>query len=1122
MLLLSLHRLRLRYPNTSAPVLLPRPRRPFHRTTPRLNKDKEGRRRPALGIRREDPARIWERRCPLTPEAVERLVHEDGVDVYVQPCERRVWKDGEFVKAGAKIHPTLSPADIILGIKETPLEEVLISPAPSSSSSHSNNMNTLRPRTHIMFSHTHKGQTYNTPLLSKFLASPSQSVEKTKTLATLIDWELLTDPNGKRTVGFGWFAGVAGALEGLVSTAHLHLNLGVASPFLGTPRPHTAPLPSLLSSLRNIGELIARDGTPRSMGPFIIVVTGSGQVSAGALHLLRETLPIQDVTVESLPRLIRDPDTSLDKIYLLHATQETYLFNRTTGERADRQSYYANPANFESRFHELIAPYMTLLINGVGWTPESPRLMSIEQTAAALARVWELQQELQNGNGNEQRGSLDADSDSYSGLSPRDVMKGRCQSYADVSCDIEGGLGFLTHASTLSQPSFTIDLQSSFPNLLLPPSPSPLPQLQMMSVDILPTALPLEASESFSKGIVPYVRNVANRYRYANVSTSTTSWQDGKTVEQLDENAEGTEIHAALERATIASEGKLRKRHVWLQGMVDVYRARSLSSSESAGSTSASDAGRTPANSTAAWSSSSSSQVQAAIPPRKRILLLGSGMVAGPAVEGICRRGDVELIVASDQPSRNTFLCNATPVTIDMSQRDKVGELIQNADVVISLLPVPLHPAVAELCIEHGRHLVTASYISPAMRALHDRAINSGVLLLNEIGLDPGIDHCSALSLLASLRKQKKKVVSFTSFCGGLPAPECADVPLKYKFSWSPRGVLSAALNGAQFLVYGKVQNVSSDDLLRSNIPQLPISDVLQLEGLPNRDSLSYSTTYDLHKSQGLRTLFRGTLRYPGFSSLLHSFKHLGLLDTEDTARKLQIHSYSDLIRASVEDLTGVAINANDSASFTSAIRDLIRSNNNESEEELEDLFEAIRWLSHPGGTGDYSSSSLRLPDPPKEAKAPIDLFATLLSHKLAYKPGERDLVVLHHEIITSSSSSYPQGQSHDTEAIEEEKEVHTSKLEVYGTPKHSAMSLCVGVPVALAALRVLDSLRVSGGGVGAELELGVCGPDDPAVYEYVLDRMKERGLEMKHRTKKLVGGKSERSVEGRLKEIWN
>jgi alpha-aminoadipic semialdehyde synthase len=159
-----------------------------------------------------------------------------------------------------------------------------------------------------------------------------------------------------------------------------------------------------------------------------------------------------------------------------------------------------------------------------------------------------------------------------------------------------------------------------------------------------------------------------------------------------------------------------------------------------------------------------------------------------------------------------------------MTDQAVVENLISQSDIVISLLPVPFHPSVAGLCLKQRKHLVTASYISPAMRDLHEKsvisrvlhnaailmkcysALNSDVLLLNEIGLDPGIDHCSAISLLQRLRSENKRVVSFTSFCGGVPAPESVEgVPLGYKFSWSPRGVLSAALNGSRFKLGGKV-----------------------------------------------------------------------------------------------------------------------------------------------------------------------------------------------------------------------------------------------------------------------------------------------------------------------------
>lgn len=201
-------------------------RRPYTTASPK---------RLTVGIRREDPTRIWERRCPLTPDAVHDLVHKDGVDVLVQPCERRVFTASDFIKvrprrlfsqipfalrhppprsllifyfqAGAKLHPTLQPAHVIVGIKETPLHEVPTDPLPAPAPP-LNDQSNLVPRTHIMFSHTVKGQLYNMELLGKFLASETaDAVQAGTLLPRLIDYELLTGEDGKRTVGFGWFAG---------------------------------------------------------------------------------------------------------------------------------------------------------------------------------------------------------------------------------------------------------------------------------------------------------------------------------------------------------------------------------------------------------------------------------------------------------------------------------------------------------------------------------------------------------------------------------------------------------------------------------------------------------------------------------------------------------------------------------------------------------------------------------------------------------------------------------------------------------------------------------------------------------------------------------------------------
>ncbi|KAF7291646.1 hypothetical protein HMN09_01255800 [Mycena chlorophos] len=909
-----------------------------------------------LGLRREDPTRIWERRTPLTPDAVRRLVEQQRVQVQVQPCDRRVFRDHEYVQAGATLVEDLSQAHIHIGIKETPLHEVIATP-----------LDDMR-RTHLMFSHTAKGQPYNTVLLNKYL---SEDYPNPSNLARLIDYEYLTDNEGKRTVGFGWFAGVAGVLESLSAMAHSHLEIGVASPFLYTPRPHTLPsLDRLRASLHEIGNRIATEGTPRRLGPFIIGLTGTGNVTNGCLSILEE-LPIEPVAVHDLGALVSQQDPDLRKIYLVHAKPKDYL-RSVNGQIYDRAQYYQNPEQYRSTFATNVAPYLTLFLNGVGWAPGFPRLMSNTDLTEALTRA-------------------------------QAIGGARFTNVGDISCDPEGGLEFLTRSSTLSEPFYM-----TRPDTL----PAHLPSVQMMAVDILPASIPYDASQHFSKALAPYLDDLISHYQSR------------------------VPLSAELQRATIAAGGVLAEPHQWLwDANVKSFR------------------------------SSVPPAAAETVLPKKKVLLLGSGMVAGPVVETLAARLDIELVIAGNSAEQmRSLIRNHTNVKselCDIADKAMFGRLVQEADLVISLLPAGFHPEIAELCVEHQKHLVTASYISPAMRALHQKALEKDVLLLNEIGLDPGIDHCSAISLVSQLQSQGKQIKSFTSFCGGLPAPDVPDVPLRYKFSWSPRGVLTAALNGARYALRGKITTVEERELLRNVFPSVPISNEFELEGLPNRDSLSYLETYNLGQlgaADGIQTVLRGTLRYPGFSKLMESFRALGFLEMH---RTIQLDSWSSLIQKSLE-LQGVG--GQDAwAAVRSAIPD---------EEDRQRLRHALEWLSLLP-----SNHSRSLPKLPSGNQTPLDIFAHLLSSTLAYLPGERDMVVLAHEVI-----AHTPGRANSDE-------VHHSTLIAYGDERATAMARTVGLPVAIAALNVLDGkVRVR----------GVAGPTDSSVWKPVLGGMEEAGLGMK------------------------
>jgi len=183
-------------------------------------------------------------------------------------------------------------------------------------------------------------------------------------------------------------------------------------------------------------------------------------------------------------------------------------------------------------------------------------------------------------------------------------------------------------------------------------------------------------------------------------------------------------------------------------------------------------------------------------------------------------------------------------------------EFIKNSDLVVSLLPATLHVKVAEKCIEYKTDMVTTSYISPQMRALNTKAEAAGIIILNEIGVDPGIDHMSAMKIFHKVENEGGKIVSFMSYCGGLPAQEANTNPLGYKFSWAPKGVLKAAGNGARFMIDGEVKEIEGKDLFK-NYWFVDVEGVGTLEAYPNRNSLDYIDLYDL---KDIKTMYRGTL----------------------------------------------------------------------------------------------------------------------------------------------------------------------------------------------------------------------------------------------------------------------
>ncbi|KAG8905005.1 hypothetical protein FRB99_000878 [Tulasnella sp. 403] len=987
-----------------------------------------------LGVRKEDPGRLWERRCPVTPDAVNDLVRE-GVEVLIQPCERRVWPNEEFVKAGATIHPTLSPANIVIGIKETPLSELdrLVSPVEG------------RERTHIMFSHTAKGQLYNMPLLSRFVEG---SASRTKDLPRLVDYELLTGTDGKRVVGFGWFAGAAGLVEGLSASAHDFLSLGVSSPFLYLPRPYSHPsLADMRRSLRSVGEIIATRGMPKSTGPFVIAVTGNGNVATGALDLLSE-LPTCFVKAEELPVLVSNPDTDLRKVYVIHVPSSAYLTNTKTGGPFDRADYYANPNDYESHFHEKIAPYVTVLINGAGWSLGYPRILP----NSVLPKTIQL---------------------------ARSVGKSRFRTIADISCDISGGIEFVNRSCTIDDPFFYCDSQGRELSASAAFVQGGVADgVQVMSIDILPSELPLDASKHFSKALKPYLGALLRMYQ-------------GKTTTEGD--AAALDV---VNRATIARGGQLLPRHQWLgelvmKTMTQQHEGIAASASDAAIT---SDTDKVDLDLGTDLGGLDTSMNGAGYGKKRKVLLLGSGMVAKPAVEEFLSRRDVEVVVASNNLAEAKELTmaheRASAVYLDASNQAAINNLVQNADIIVSLLPAPLHPPVAKLCIQNRKHLITASYISHAMRSLHNEAQAADVLLLNEIGLDPGIDHCSAMDLRHRIESEGRRIVSFVSWCGGLPAPEDSNVPLGMKFSWSPRGLLSAALNDARFKLNGQAKTIKGHDLLSSHFASVPLVRGLALEGLANRDSLPYAGKSIPVLLHSLHALGSNPLhRYKGFSKALDILREIGLLDATPV-QTFDLNpgrgGWHSLVAMALERRLGEGQTFKDTKGTLSAVVGKERA------EEVWPLLEELSMV--PPSTS--SGTTPDLPSLPNTTSPTsfLDMLTTLLAHKLCYNRGEKDMVILSHNLISVPKSHPPLSASDTAPTPYPMARMHTSTLITYGTPSSlgaSAMSRTVGLPLAVAALKVLD---------GAVVERGVTGPGEcgSAIWKGVMDGLEERGIAMR------------------------
>ncbi len=429
------------------------------------------------------------------------------------------------------------------------------------------------------------------------------------------------------------------------------------------------------------------------------------------------------------------------------------------------------------------------------------------------------------------------------------------------------------------------------------------------------------------------------------------------------------------------------------------------------------------------------------------VAVLGAGMIARPLVRYLLDLPDVKVVVATRTVGKAERMIDGHPDgvarTLNVQDMASVEKEVKNADVVVSLVPYAYHVSVAKLCLKYRKHLVTTSYVSDAMRGLDAAAKEAGVLLLNECGLDPGIDHMSAMRIIHDVEERGGKITSFRSSTGALPSHEANNNPFGYKFSWSPRGVLLASRNPAKWLENGTEVNVPGERLFE-NYYILDVPETGSFENYPNRNSVPYKDIYGLEHAT---TVYRGTLRMSGWCETMRRIVALDWLN-DKPVEGFSGTTFGDMTRHLVgagagDDLAGATAKFLKVDGYATVVK-------------------RLEWL------GLFSDKPL-----PGDKNNPLDCMNVLTLEKMSLGPGERDMVVMHHEFLAGFSGGT--------------REFLTSTLVDYGIPDgDTSVARTVALPAAIAVKMILNG----------KIDLtGVYIPVTPEIYNPILDELEGMGI---------------------------
>jgi saccharopine dehydrogenase-like NADP-dependent oxidoreductase len=443
----------------------------------------------------------------------------------------------------------------------------------------------------------------------------------------------------------------------------------------------------------------------------------------------------------------------------------------------------------------------------------------------------------------------------------------------------------------------------------------------------------------------------------------------------------------------------------------------------------------------------------------RNILVLGAGQSAPYMINYLLENaveydwfitvGDRDVNLAKSAVKRHP---RGDVISFDVNDAEMRLTQIEKADVVINFLPPVFQYLLALGCISRGKHMITASYQDERMRDLDNDAHRKGILILNEMGLDPGIDHMSAMSIIQDVKKRNGKITSFKSYGSGLPAPESAINPMKYAITWNPRNVVMAGEVGAQYLYKGQIKILPHQEVFQRTWV-VELEGVGRMEAYPNRDSLKYQSLFEL---QDVHTMIRGTLRYTGWSETWSQIVRLGLPNETMHIPNICQFSYRQL----VEMFLPLHVS---SANLEHRVANFLNIS------PTGKIMENLSWL------GLFSDELIQC-----QGDTAAAVLEDILRKKLQLPENGRDMVAIAHELEAEFAGNGNQIQKINSTFVE------------YGEPGgFTAISKTVGLPAALAAKLILTG----------ELPISGCHiPTHPAVYTKVLPELKENGMIFKEK----------------------